>query len=811
MDNDSFGEGAGTVRPPRDASTPGQSTPTPRRTVELVSGDFLLRINPVDGSEIEPFPPGGPVRADGQVTCRPGRPTRRSAAQRAELLLAAQPPVPPGSAATRPPLVERDEELARLVRLLGSGRSVRLTGPAGSGRTSVLDAVAAKCGDFAPDGVVRLNGHRRTPAELLHELFTVVYDSPGFRPDRNALAGFVRDVGAIVVLDDLEFGGAALDEFLDAAPECAFLVAATPDIAAPGTGSHLEEVFLGGLGRAAALELLQKSVERPLTEEESNWAGDLWFESEGLPLRFVQAAALLRQCDELRADPEEFEEFAPFAAVDGEDVPLPSLGEAAAPAGLLASRLSESARQTLRFAVALGGEVPHQTHLPALVGDTRADAALGELKNCGLLSPAGPRHRLAAGVLAQLREKGYDEDAVGHANTAAQHYAWWAGHPSVTPERAVAEADAVLAALSALVPGRDAGHPSTAVLLARSAAPALAAGRQWSAWERALRMGSEAARIAGEVAEEAYFHHELGVLALCTGNVDRARAELEASIGMRGALADRSGTVAGRRALALVTDRESGPAPASPVAPGEAASVPLPRSVQATALTKRLLRTGSLDRGAAPVAGHRQETPADAPARPAGRRAAMFIGARRNIVATSAGTLLAVVLGAVVTLGMSSGPEEPPGNDVHNGPPANEEGVDDNWPTENPPANPSDDPSVGTKEPRPTQSSTSATTPAWTGRPAAPGEAPSPSSSRPERPSDSQPPSSSRPPSSSESPPAASPPTLPSGGPSEPATPPPSSTTSGTSTAPEGNASASGPSEGTMTSGDSASESPPII
>ena len=85
--------------------------------------------------------------------------------------------------------------------------------------------------------------------------------------------------------------------------------------------------------------------------------------------------------------------------------------------------------------------------------------------------------------------------------------------------------------MTRLVPGEAPGQASAAVLLARSAAPAFAAGLHWGAWEKALRAGQEAARIAGEVAEEAYFHHELGVLALCTGNLDRARAELEASIG----------------------------------------------------------------------------------------------------------------------------------------------------------------------------------------------------------------------------------------------------------------------------------------
>src|SRR5690606_14437330 len=143
-----------------------------------------------------------------------------------------------------------------------------------------------------------------------------------------------------------------------------------------------------------------------------------------------------------------------------------------------------------------------------------------------------------------------------------QHYAWWAGHPSVTPERVCAESDALLAALGVLAPQTTAvteGEPSAAVQLARTAAPAFAAGLHWSAWERALRSGAEAARLAGEGAEEAYFHHELGVHALCAGQLDRARPELEASIGLRGALADKRGTVAGRRALALVADRSGIP------------------------------------------------------------------------------------------------------------------------------------------------------------------------------------------------------------------------------------------------------------
>ncbi|MFD3725642.1 ATP-binding protein [Streptomyces sp. NPDC058671] len=746
-----------------DDARHGRGTPAPApaparaRVVRLVSGDLLVTVNPVDGSEVEPCPPGQ----------EPASPRPRTPEERAEAARAAAPPVPPGPAAPQLPLLERQEQRERLVGILGRGRTARLTGPAGSGRTALLDAVAADCAGLAPDGVVRLSGHHRTPTELLHELFAAVRYAPDHRPGRETLLDRLREIGAVVVVDDLEFGGAALDELLTAAPECAFLLAARPDTPAPSADAPVEELHLAGLGRGAALKLLESAVGRTLTDDEANWAGDLWFESEGLPLRFVQAGALLRQRDRLRVTPAEFDAFgaleeafgptdpdaaaavaaAAFDGIDDPDVelreiPLPSLGEGAAPAALLASRLSRSAQTTLRFAVALGGEVPHQAHLPALVGDTHADAALGELMACGLLSPVGPRYRLAAGVLTQLLAQGYETEPAARAHTVAQHYAWWTAHPSVTPERAAAESDALLAALTVLIAGAgaaggagggtgpgirssaagtgpDAGpdtadtaeHRATAVLLARAAAPALAAGLHWGAWERALRAGQEAARLTGEVAEEAYFHHELGVLALCTGNLERARAELEASIALRGVLADKRGTVAGRRALALVSDLSGergtpatahaeepvSPPRGTPALPVRQAPEPVTAPLPGGPVRKAPPPGGA---GRAPAAVSASAFPGFADEGPtlltrpqgdvAGRRGpvtGILNLARRNLTAVGAGALLIAVLGTVVTLGATSGNgEDPATNHVTSDSTATQGSTDDGSEPEEPPA-----------------------------------------------------------------------------------------------------------------------------
>ncbi|AWW37505.1 ATP-binding protein [Streptomyces cadmiisoli] len=816
-------------RPPRDSLTTdfGQHAPALARTAQLVAGDFLLTVNPVDGSEIELCPPGE----------RPGRPQKLTSAQRAEVERAAAPPVLPGPSRPDLPLLGRQDERERLVRLLARGRSVRLTGPGGSGRTRLLGMVAEDCEDLAPDGVVRLSGFHRGVNDLLHDLFYAVHSAPLYRPEPDELLELVGQIGAVVVLDDIEFGGAALDELLTATPECAFLISATPDVPAPSADASMEEVFLDGLDRAGGLDLLEQAVGRSLTEEESNWAGDLWFESEGLPLRFVQAGALLRQRDRLRAGVDAFDEFGVFqelpadsaldalpGASEAEEVPLPSLAEGAAPAALLASRLSASARAALRFAVALGGEVPHQAHLPALVGDTHADAALGELLSCALVSPVGSRYRLAAGVQTQLEAAGYADDTEEQVLTAARHYAWWAGHPSVTPERVCAEADALLTALGVLVPATTPpaeGEESATVQLARTAAPAFAAGLHWSAWERALRFGAEAARLSGDVTEQAYFHHELGVLALCEDRPDRARAELEASIGLRGAVADKRGTVAGRRALALVADR-SGTTPDSASAPVLGAT-PALGSAAGEEMSHARHEESASPPGGVPAASaqfpplqrpsdtstlvtHRS-TPGAAPHRDRGGLRGL---AKRNLVATGAGALLVAVLGTVVTLGAtSSNDADSPSQQVGVNPsasqgagkdglgadPANQDG--DTGEATSRPTDPGPDGTLGTSDdPTPTATGSGADEPS--DDPSGtrdPGDD-SPTSSPTKSPS--KPPTSPKPPTDPTDPPSetSDPPTETSEPPTETSEPP-----EPTDTAPSTTDSASGPVETTSSAG----------
>ncbi|MGE7434711.1 ATP-binding protein [Kitasatospora sp. NPDC001175] len=516
------------------------------RTGEVVSGSLLLTIGGPDGSEARPCPEDwrpSPRRRGGA-----GAP---AGAQRF------------GRASAEAPLLDRETEVAELLRLLSEGRSVRLVGQPGSGRSALLAAVGDAAADIAPDGVVRLSGYRRTAQDLLQDLFAATHHNPGYRPDRHQLPALLAPVGAIVVIDDVEPSGEELEELLATAPDCAFLITVAPDSPPPVPGSRLEDRPVAGLSRPACLGLVARLAGRPLEEHERSWVVDLWFESEGLPLRFVQAAALLRRRDAevdglvaarqerhsvfgLVNELPEPEDPAELESELRRTVRLPSVAESASPAVRLAEGLSESAQAVLRLAVAFGGELPTAPHLPALIDEDLGESVLRELADCGLSVPIGGHHRLSSGVLDLLAPH-WAPGTVAHG--AARHFSWWVGHGSVDLGQIAAEAEVVIGALLA---DRAAGRWQEVLQLARAAAPALALALRWGAWERVLELGLEAAQSLGSTVDQAHFRQELGVLAFCEGAPERARAELETAVTLRAASGEARGSAAARRMLDLM-------------------------------------------------------------------------------------------------------------------------------------------------------------------------------------------------------------------------------------------------------------------
>lgn len=715
------------------------------RAGELVSGQYLVTVAGPEGSGVRPCPPEqrpAPQRWTAEAP-RPGG--------RAALGPGPSPAVGPLALGAGPgdlPLLDREADIAHLLGKLAEGRSIRLVGEPGSGRSSLLAAVAEGAGDLAPDGVVRLCGHRRSAADLLQDLFAATHRAPGFRPDPAQLTELLASVGAIVVIDEVAPDGEELEQLLATAPECAFLISGAPGSgSAPAPGSRLEGHLVAGLSKSACLALTARLAGRPLEEAERAWAVDLWFESEGLPLRFVQAAALLRQrdieVDALLAAEEDQQsvfgrseepahEYADPAVRESElraALPLPSVAETAAPAVRLAAGLSEAAQAVLRLSLALGGECPTAPHLPALIAVDHGESALRELADCGLAEPIGGHHRLTAGVSAMLAERW---PADGSTDGAARHFSWWVGHGSVTTDQIAAEAEVVIGALLA---DRAAERHEAVLWLARAAAPALALSLRWDAWREVLELGLGAARQSGEGVQEAWFYHELGAYWFCVGDTGRARACFEAAGALRTTLGEVRGVAATRLLLTLLEDEER--APLAIEAPAPAVRRPVIR-----VLAARSWRTAS-----APVGALRGWS-------------------RRSVVAASVGLLAIGVVGTAVGLSVGG-----PAGDGSVAPPSTSapDGTPDGTPTTAATSGPA---SASATVPAPAPSSASPSVSA------SPSESPSASHSasrRPVRPSTSAP-VTTAPPSPSAPAPTTAPPTSASAPPPPPPPPPPSTT-----------------------------------
>ncbi|MFJ9441329.1 ATP-binding protein [Kitasatospora sp. NPDC101235] len=601
---------------------------------ELVSGGLLVGVGAPDGSEARTCPEEWRPRPRRIERSEPARGPVGGVGR-------AVGPLALGAGPADLPMLDRENDIAELLGLLAEGRSIRLVGQAGSGRSALLSAVAEAAADLAPGGVVQLCGHRRTVPDLLQDLFAATHHAPGYRPDPGQLAAHLAEVGAIVVIDAAEPSGAELEQLLAAAPGCAFLISAAPDGPPLPAGSRLQDHLVAGLSRSACLALTARLAGRPLDVAEKAWAVDLWFESEGLPLRFVQAAALLRQRDVsvdalVAAEDDRMDVFGavdelvhdPDPAIRENElrltVPLPSVAETASPAVRLAEGLSEPAQAVLRLAVALGGECPTAPHLPALIDVGQGEAALAELADAGLAVSIGGHHRLTAGALELLAPHW---PARGCVDGAAQHFAWWVGHSSVSLEQIAAEAEVVIGVLLA---DRAAGRHDAVVRLARAAAPALALALRWGAWERVLQFGLEAARRTGSVVDQAWFHHEAGVYAICVQQPSRAIAELETALTLRSSAGEQRGVAAARRMLDLLrAEGRQLPVLGAPAvaAPGRA---PVIRKIAARV--------------------------------PAGLKSSR----RRRAAVVSTAVLTLGVLGTAVAMSFS-GPDEIKGRDPHNG------------------------------------------------------------------------------------------------------------------------------------------------
>ena len=112
---------------------------------------------------------------------------------------------------------------------LASSQSVELIGAAGSGKTALLRYLSYRDTLGAcPDGVIYLTAHDQPIPDLLQRLFDVFYEEePSFKPTEGQIRHALQAKRTLILLDDAEQRREALEEMINGAPACAFVVAST--------------------------------------------------------------------------------------------------------------------------------------------------------------------------------------------------------------------------------------------------------------------------------------------------------------------------------------------------------------------------------------------------------------------------------------------------------------------------------------------------------------------------------------------------------------------------------------------------------
>ncbi|HEX2272645.1 MAG TPA: hypothetical protein VHG90_02095 [Acidimicrobiales bacterium] len=437
-----------------------------------------------------------------------------------------------------PDLVGRSDEVQSALAALSPARPVQLHGVAGVGKSVLLKHI----GHHPPSGLGAAVVYQECGVETLDEtlqfLFEAFYETPPeYKPTDGELRRLLAEVTGLVALDDVNFARTELDALLDALPQATFLLASERR-RLWGQG---RAIAVRGLEDAEAVALLERSLGRPLAEDERTAAADACRAVEGHPLRIEQLASVVEELGETVAG---------ALPAGGDGKPVDALVDR------LKSRLGPEQLEVLGALAAVLGASLSAEHLAAVVGCEDIATVVEPLLRSGLVQSHSPRYslrepRAAAGDTAEWTRRVAD-----HLADAAE--------TDADPQPVAAESGAILTVLRQL---RDDGDDRAVLRLSRATERPLMLGRRWGAWRLVLEEQLSASRALGDRGSEAWALHQLGTRALCLGDEAAARADLGEALAIREDLGDRTGAAATRHNLGLLGPPPPPPPPTRPSPP----------------------------------------------------------------------------------------------------------------------------------------------------------------------------------------------------------------------------------------------------
>ena len=452
-----------------------------------------------------------------------------------------------------PDLLGRKTEINTAAATIQSGLPVEFSGEDGIGKTSLLHFLAHHL-VTQPDGALWEAIPGQPVEDILQFIYETFYTSDVlYHPSEAQMLQGLHDKRALVLLDDVTQTRQEVEQLLDAAPGCAFILTSTERrLWRNGYAETLK-----GLDPQEAMPLVERELGHPLDPTERSAALALCMAYGGHPLHILQAVGRARQAGQSLVNAARLAQpQAPAQTVEGQTL----------------SSLSNVERRVLSALAFLGNIPVGVSHLAEVTGLANVGHVLSSLQSQRLVQSHSPRYSLTGNLAVVLQQQ---SDLSAWGERYLDHFTAWA-ESQTSPQAIIEEMDTLQKMLAWAT---SSGVWSKALRLAHAIEAALALGLRWGAWAQALEWGLQAARALGDRSAEGWALHQIGTRSMCLGQVDSARTALTSALQIRQALGETAAAAITQQNLdllvpALVPPKKT-PKPKSKSAPALAVAASL--------------------------------------------------------------------------------------------------------------------------------------------------------------------------------------------------------------------------------------------
>lgn len=432
-------------------------------------------------------------------------------------------------------LLDRQEFVKEAIAAFQAGESIEFYSASGFGKTVLLRHLEHnnQVKSLFPSGVISLSLLHPNVGDLLQSIWDAFYESNiPYKPTPKQICQQLQEKQALVVLDDDALIQDELQELMNVALKCTFVIASsTSRIKKKG-----RSMKLSGLPMNDTLALLERQLQRPLNTEEQAAAKSLYSILNGHPMRLQIVMASIQQ--QRRSLPEVVSQ-------------LPTTASSNYLLQQIIASLSTSETTILELLTIMGGVGLDNEQIADMTQVSDAFDTLEKLRKRYLVQFDGYRYKITKTIVEILPP---EWKLTASVERWIAYFVDWAQHHQQQPNILLAEIDAIAQILEVAVRN---SRWKDILRLVKVVEGTLAFSKQWGLWEQVLQRGLQASQAEKDKAVQAWTLHQLGTRALCLEEYTTAYNYLTKAIQLRESLDDDMGVAATRHNLNLVNHSSS--------------------------------------------------------------------------------------------------------------------------------------------------------------------------------------------------------------------------------------------------------------